>query len=113
MFHQLHGERTPFHEQYLAPVGPAQILRRMLANLRHVYVQRRDTASLLWVLELNAQFRDSGQDEHRDLGAVLSAHGSFDRAAAAYERAATFARAAGADPNGDLTTAAVLRARLN
>jgi regulator of sirC expression with transglutaminase-like and TPR domain len=113
LFHQLHGAQTPFREAFLAPIGRDQIVRRMLMNLRTVYVQRSDTASLTWVLELGAQFPDADADTFRELATVLSAQGAFDRAADMFEKAAELAEATGQDSAGDEANAAILRARLN
>jgi regulator of sirC expression with transglutaminase-like and TPR domain len=113
LFHEMHGPQTPFDERFLAPIGRDQILQRMLANLRNVYVQRDDTASLTWVLELRAQFPDAGADEYRELASVLSAHGAFDRAADAYENAARLGEANDFDCAEERALAAILRARLN
>jgi regulator of sirC expression with transglutaminase-like and TPR domain len=113
LFHQLHGAQVPFQDAFLAPIGRDQILRRMLMNLRTVYVQRSDTASLAWVLELGAQFPDTDPTSLRELGSVLSAQGAFDRAADAFEHAATLAEHAGDDSANDRSNAALLRARLN
>jgi regulator of sirC expression with transglutaminase-like and TPR domain len=113
LFHQLHGAQVPFHDAFLAPIGRDQILRRMLMNLRTIYVQRSDTASLAWVLELGAQFPDTDAGALRELGSVLSSQGAFDRAADAFEHAATLAERAGIDSANDRSNAALLRARLN
>ena len=113
LFRRLHGPTVAFHDSYLAPIGRDQILRRMLANLRNVYAHRDDTASLLWVVELGAQFGDATDDAYRELGSVLSAHGAFDRAADAYERAAALADERDIDNTADRSAAAILRARLN
>lgn len=113
LFQQLHGAQVPFHDAFLAPIGRDQILRRMLMNLRTVYVQRSDTASLTWVLELGAQFPDADADTLRELASVLSAQGAFDRAADVFEQAAVLADQAGHDGANDLANAAILRARLN
>ncbi len=113
LFQQLHGAHVPFHDSFLAPIGRDQIVRRMLMNLRTVYVQRSDTASLTWVLELGAQFPDADADSFRELGSVLSAQGAFDRAADTFEKAATLAEAAGHDSASDQANADILRARLN
>ena len=113
LFHQIHGTLVPFHDHFLAPVGRDLILRRMLANLRNVYVGRGDTASLLWVVELNAQFPDSSVAEHRELAEVLSARGAFGRAADTYDHTADLADALGLNSSTDRAVAAALRARLN
>ena len=85
----------------------------MLANLRNVYVGRGDTASLLWVVELNAQFADSSVGEHRELADVLSARGAFGRAADTYDHTADLADALGLNSSTDRASSAALRARLN
>ena len=113
LFHQIHGTLAPFHDDFLAPVGRDLILRRMLANLRNVYVGRGDTASLLWVVERNAQFADSSVAEHRELADVLSARGAFGRAADTYDHTADLADALGLNSSTDRASSAALRARLN
>lgn len=113
LFHQIHGTLVPFHEHFLEPVGRDLILRRMLANLRNVYGGRGDTKSLLWVVELNAQFADSSVAEHRELANVLSARGAFGRAADAYDHTADLADALGLSSSTDRASSAALRARLN
>ena len=113
LFRRLHGAAAPFHDSFLAPIGRDHILQRMTGNLRGVFVQRNDTRSLAWVLELLTQFPDAGADTHRELGAVQRANGAFDRAAAAFERAAALAAAAETDPASDLADALALRARCN
>jgi regulator of sirC expression with transglutaminase-like and TPR domain len=113
LFFRLHGAQTAFSERYLAPVGPSEILRRMLNNLRQIYVSRSDHAALVWVLELTAQFPTAGFTEFRELASVQSARGAYDRAAASFDTAATLAEAAGQSAAEDRSMSALLRARLN
>jgi regulator of sirC expression with transglutaminase-like and TPR domain len=113
LFRSLHGPTAAFHDAHLAPVGNLLIVKRMLGNLRGVYAQRDDPRSLAWVLELLAQFPDATVHEQRELASVLGAGGSFDRAAAAYERAAAMAEQHGDDAAADLRNALNLRARCN
>lgn len=113
LFRSLHGPAAPFDDAYLAPVRNELVVKRMLGNLRGVYAQRDDTRSLGWVLELLAQFPDASADDQRELASVLSAQGSFDRAATAYEVAASMSEQRGDDPAGDLRLALALRARCN
>ena len=113
LFRALHGPMAAFHEAYLAPVGRALICKRMLANLRNVYVERDDTRSLAWVLELATTFPDATPTEHRELASALGAMGAFDRAAGALERAAVLAEREGDDPSADVAQAFAFRARCN
>jgi regulator of sirC expression with transglutaminase-like and TPR domain len=113
LFRSLHGPLAAFHDAYLAPVGRDLILKRMLANLRNVYVERDDTRSLALVLELATAFADAGANEHRELASALGATGAFDRAAVALERAALLAERSGDDPSGDIAQAFAFRARCN
>ncbi len=113
LFRRLHGPLAPFQEGYLAPIPAASIVRRMLANLRNVFIERDDTRSLTWVLELNARFPDSTADDQRELAVAFSARGMFDRAARAYEAAMVSGERAAEDTSTDAARALGQWARCN
>lgn len=111
-FHALHGDRTPFRPDYLAPVGPRAILARMLANLKRVYEARDDLESLRWVLELRLAIPGVPESERADLAEALVRRGGFVDAARELEALADVA-ADGEDRDDLLARAQGLRARLN
>lgn len=51
-FHQQHPAGAAWERSYLAPVGDAAILTRMLSNLLVVFQQRKDLAAVRWVMKL-------------------------------------------------------------
>lgn len=106
---------TEFEEGYLAPVGTRAIVARLLANLKGIYMSRRDRRSLAWVLKLRVEVPGVALEERRELASALAADGRFIDAAAVLDRLAELAGVAG---DGDLVEDATLgatrlRARLN
>ncbi len=106
---------TSFDDSVLAPVGTRAIVARLLANLKGIYLGRRDRRSLAWVLKLRAEVPGVPLDERRELASALAADGRFLDAAAELDRLAELAEDAG---NGELVEdstrgATRLRARLN
>lgn len=109
-FAALSGGR-PLDPAALAPVGPIDILARMLANLGGVARQRRDPALLQWVLRLRAGMPARSLPERREVAAALARSGRFGEAADVLEQVAD---AMDAGPDHDVRRAArALRARLN
>jgi regulator of sirC expression with transglutaminase-like and TPR domain len=104
-----------FEDSALAPVGTRAIVARLLANLKGIYLSRRDRRSLAWVLKLRAEVPGVPLDERRELASALAADGRFLDAAAELDRLAELAEAAGnAELVEDSTRGATrLRARLN
>ncbi len=110
-FRAVQGAAVPFDPSYLAPVTTLDIVSRMLNNLRSVHLQRQDSASLDWVLELRSLLPGATLEERQERAGVLAAQARFDEAASLLEQLAVGApdtRAAA------LTSKAKrLRARLN
>ena len=80
------GSAVPLEEGHFAPVPKTQILVRMLANLRSVYVDREEWAKARAVME-RLMLLDPGAPGHiRDYGTVLMKQGDFTRGAAQWER---------------------------
>jgi regulator of sirC expression with transglutaminase-like and TPR domain len=104
-----------FDDSVLAPVGTRAIVARLLANLKGIYLSRRDRRSLAWVLRLRAEVPGVPLEERRELASALAADGRFLEAAAALDRLAELAEAAGNDELVEDSTrgATRLRARLN
>jgi regulator of sirC expression with transglutaminase-like and TPR domain len=113
LFHRLHGPAAPFSPALLAPNGPRAILARMLANLRHSYAARRDTAALVWVLRLRVAIPGVPRTELADLAQVLVSMGRFAEAAAALDELAGSAELSAEDAAGFRAQALAWRARLN
>ena len=88
-FHQVHGGGALFDPAFLEPVGGHDILARMLANLRTIYHQAGDPASLEWVLRLRLELREVPREERRALASVLASLGRVQEAAAELDRLAT------------------------
>jgi regulator of sirC expression with transglutaminase-like and TPR domain len=81
LYQRVAGEDAVFDPSFLEPVGKRAILARMLANLKMVYAQRRDFASLAWVLRLRLTVPGTPVAERRELSAVLASAGRYDEAA--------------------------------
>jgi len=107
-FHEIQGPDAPFDPDWLEPVPARAVLARMLGNLRAIFARSGDRTRLGRVLHLVTLLPDTGEDEARQLAAVLVAQGQFDKAAAVHDRLAEV----GGDDR-DRARAASLRARLN
>lgn len=95
----------------LAPIGPRAILSRMLANLRQLYISRRDPEALTWVVDLRTLIPGNDPTELVELSRVLVNLGRFGEAADALEKLAVTSPE---DKAGRLEARArLLRARLN
>ena len=110
-FHHLYGPGAPFTDAYLEPTPTLDVLARVLANLRAGYTRRGDKRLLAEVLRLRSRLPERPVSEDGELASALQAVGSFDEAAAAYERAA--AHAEGAERSRLEARAHRLRAKLN
>lgn len=80
------GQRIPLTEAHFTPVTKAQILTRMLANLKSVYVQREEWTKALQVIDWLLLLEQSGTCQLRDRGTVLMKLGNFQAGAAEWER---------------------------
>jgi regulator of sirC expression with transglutaminase-like and TPR domain len=113
LFRQIQGPAARLDPAYLEPVERSMIIARVLGNLRTIYAQRGDVASLMWVLELRTLLPGAGAAEHTELAEILVATGDVRGGATAHERAAELLDASGGDGSAARETAARLRARLN
>jgi regulator of sirC expression with transglutaminase-like and TPR domain len=80
------GRAVPLEDAHFAPVPKAQILLRMLANLRRVYVDREEWAKARAVMERLMLVDPEAPGHVRDYGTVLMKEGDFARGAAQWER---------------------------
>jgi regulator of sirC expression with transglutaminase-like and TPR domain len=103
-FRAIQGPGATFDPGFLEPTPEPAILARMLANLRAIHARSGDRGALADVLVLITRLPGSGDDERRQLAAVLAAQGRFGEAAAVHDDL-------GGDDDG--RQAARLRARLN
>ena len=107
--------QAEFSDQLLAPVGPRAIVSRLLANLKGIYLSRRDRRNLAWVLKLRSEVPGVPLEERRELASALAADGRFVAAAEELDTLAGLAEQAGhAELADDSSRSATrLRARLN
>jgi regulator of sirC expression with transglutaminase-like and TPR domain len=80
------GRPVPLEEGHFTPVPKTQILLRMLANLRSVYVDREEWAKARAVMERLMLLDPDAPGHIRDYGTVLMKEGDFRRGAAQWER---------------------------
>ncbi len=66
----LHGRE--FDPRFLEPVAPAQILSRMLHNLKKIYVEAGDDVRALWVIDRLILLSPGNLEERRDRGLVAA-----------------------------------------
>jgi regulator of sirC expression with transglutaminase-like and TPR domain len=86
--------RLPFRQSFLCPVGPRQILTRMLRNLKHIYVARTDFESVIPVVEKLILLDPLAAEELRDLGMLYYYTGQKLKAVGCLERYLSLAPAA-------------------
>jgi regulator of sirC expression with transglutaminase-like and TPR domain len=80
------GRAVPLEDGHFTPVPKTQILLRMLANLRRVYVDREAWAKARAVMERLMLLDPDSPGHVRDYGTVLMKEGDFRRGAAQWER---------------------------
>ena len=80
------GRAVPLEDGHFAPVSKPQILVRMLANLRSVYVDREAWSKARAVLERLMLLDPETPGHVRDYGTVLMKEGDFARGASQWER---------------------------
>lgn len=103
--------RQAFDQSFLAPTPPAEILLRMLNNLRTLHLRQPDAPSMLTVLELLTRLPGCPIDEFMRLGQALAMRGRPDEGARALEGAAD--RFGGSDGDQLRRAATRLWAQLN
>ena len=80
------GRPVPLEDGHFAPVPKPQILVRMLANLRSLYVDREAWTKARAVMERLMLLDPAAPGHVRDYGTVLMKEGDFARGAAQWER---------------------------
>jgi regulator of sirC expression with transglutaminase-like and TPR domain len=113
LFRRVHGAAAVLDPSFLEPVDRSVIVARVLGNLRSIYAQQGDRASLEWVLQLRTLLPGSGPVELAEHAEVLAALGDLRLAAETHDRTAEALDAAGADATPARAAAARLRAKLN
>jgi regulator of sirC expression with transglutaminase-like and TPR domain len=74
-----------FDQSFLHPVGKRQILCRMLRNLKAIYLDQRNYAKLIAILDLLVTLNPTDCDELRDRGIVHYQMESFQKALQDFE----------------------------
>jgi regulator of sirC expression with transglutaminase-like and TPR domain len=88
------GYSGPFQPNWLAPVGPREIITRMLYNLRNVYIQQNEWGMALKVVERLLALQPDKPDLLRDLGTIHRETGALRAAIEYYQRYLQLAPAA-------------------
>jgi regulator of sirC expression with transglutaminase-like and TPR domain len=83
---QAMGQPVPLTDAHFAPVTKLQILTRMLANLKSIYVNREQWPKALQVIDGLLSLDARGAGQRRDRGTVLMKLGDFRAGAAEWER---------------------------
>jgi regulator of sirC expression with transglutaminase-like and TPR domain len=109
LFAQQHAN-TRFRAQFLMPVGPRDIVQRMLGNLQHTFLQR-DPKSAVWVIRLRLRIPDLTLSQRGDLAGSLGRLGQFAEAARELDLLAQLLPGEGGEQAA--AAAAALRARAN
>jgi regulator of sirC expression with transglutaminase-like and TPR domain len=78
--------KVPYDPAFLAPVNESQIFRRMLNNLRWVYLQRQEYGKALQVLDLLLRAFPDAADEHKQRAVVRWQLSNASGARADFER---------------------------
>jgi regulator of sirC expression with transglutaminase-like and TPR domain len=68
--------RAPFERRFLDPIAPAEIIGRVLHNLKNVYFERRDDVRVLWVIDRLLMLCPDDVEERRDRGLVAARLGA-------------------------------------
>jgi regulator of sirC expression with transglutaminase-like and TPR domain len=64
----IYGKSVPFRSEFLSPVGPLQILARMLTNLKYIYLKRRELDKSLAAIDRILMIFPETSIELRDRG---------------------------------------------
>jgi regulator of sirC expression with transglutaminase-like and TPR domain len=86
LLHDLYGGRVVFNPSLLEAVGKKQILRRMLNNLKAIYLRNNDLVKGLSVLQRLLILEPDSPEEVRDRGAVYLKLECFNQALEDFER---------------------------
>lgn len=110
-FRAINGPDAAFDPAYLEPVGSYTILARMLGNLKGIFAQQGDPASLLWSVSLRCRLPGMPVGEFGVWAEALVAVGRFGEAAAVLD--SVLHRVEPQKAERWALTATNLRARLN
>ena len=80
MLEKLYGRKVALRPQFLEPVGKKQILQRMLANLKAIYLRNNTLAEALSIFDHLIILDPGGAEEIRDRGSVYLRMGCFTQA---------------------------------
>jgi regulator of sirC expression with transglutaminase-like and TPR domain len=72
LFTRSMGRPAPWHDAYLAPVGAATIVERMISNLRLVFQRRHDRDALRWVMRLRVRCPGATDDDRAELKRLMA-----------------------------------------
>ena len=78
--HDIYGQTLPWYEAHLQPVSDHDILRRMLHNLKAIYLQRHDYDRALSIVEWLLLLTPGVPTEVRDRGLLHSQLGHLEAA---------------------------------
>jgi len=81
LFRRSNGPSAPFGHSQLDPIGPQEVVARLLANLRGTYAASGDLSHLRWILELRSDLPGIPAVEAFERAAVLDELGRHDEAA--------------------------------
>ena len=81
MLEKLYGRKVALRPQFLEAAGKKQILKRMLVNLKAIYLRNNSVGEALSIFDHLIILDPAGAEEIRDRGIPLSAHGMFQTSA--------------------------------
>ncbi|HET9984069.1 MAG TPA: transglutaminase-like domain-containing protein [Longimicrobiales bacterium] len=82
---RVYGGTVELRSEFLRPAGKRDILVRILANLKSIYLNTRDDARALAAVERILLVRPDALEEVRDRGMILARSGRLDEAVADLE----------------------------
>jgi regulator of sirC expression with transglutaminase-like and TPR domain len=85
-FHRVHGQLATFHPSMLAPVTRRQILFRVLANLKNIYLKQLDYGRALAAIDRMLLLDPNAIGEYRDRAGICQEIGFFGQTCADYEK---------------------------
>jgi regulator of sirC expression with transglutaminase-like and TPR domain len=80
MLRDLYGGKVGFNREFLEPVSKKQILKRMLANLKAIYLKKNDPVKTLLVLDRLIILDPAAAEEIRDRGLLYLSLECFTQA---------------------------------
>ena len=83
---RVYGGTVKLQETYLRPASKRDILMRLLANLKTIYLNTHDDERALAAIERLLMIQPDAPEEVRDHGMILARSGHVERAIAALER---------------------------